>query len=116
MSSETQELIRICEALPEAKRVEVTDFARFLLAQQADAQWERIIADPNPRPRPEQLLKESRAEGSEPLDLDRLSPRGPGPVSGVRINEQYRAVGERDGDTIEWAWIGSHNEFDSKSG
>lgn len=34
----------------------------------------------------------------------------------VRINEQYRAVGERDGDTIEWAWIGSHNEFDSKFG
>jgi hypothetical protein len=34
----------------------------------------------------------------------------------VRINEQYRAVGERAGDTIEWAWIGSHNEFDSKFG
>ena len=32
----------------------------------------------------------------------------------VRINEQYRAVGERNGDSIEWAWIGSHNEFDSK--
>ena len=31
MSTETQELIRICEALPEAKRVEVADFARFLL-------------------------------------------------------------------------------------
>ena len=37
-------------------------------------------------------------------------------VWSVRINEQYRAVGERDGDTIEWAWIGSHNEFDSKFG
>jgi hypothetical protein len=35
-------------------------------------------------------------------------------VWSVRINEQYRAVGERTGDTIEWAWIGSHNEFDSK--
>jgi len=34
-------------------------------------------------------------------------------VWSVRINEQYRAVGERAGDTIEWAWIGSHNEFDS---
>lgn len=30
----------------------------------------------------------------------------------VRINEHYRAVGERDGDTISWAWIGTHNEFD----
>lgn len=37
-------------------------------------------------------------------------------VWSVRINEQYRAVGERDADTIEWAWIGSHNEFDSKFG
>jgi hypothetical protein len=30
----------------------------------------------------------------------------------VRVNEQYRAVGERNGDTICWAWIGTHNEFD----
>jgi Txe/YoeB family toxin of Txe-Axe toxin-antitoxin module len=30
----------------------------------------------------------------------------------VRINEQYRAVGERTGDTIAWVWIGSHNDFD----
>jgi hypothetical protein len=30
----------------------------------------------------------------------------------VRINEQYRAVGERHGDTIVWAWIGTHNQFD----
>jgi hypothetical protein len=33
MSVETQELLRICEQLPEAKRIEVTDFARFLLAK-----------------------------------------------------------------------------------
>ena len=73
MSSDTQELIRICEALPEAKRVEVADFARFLLAQQADAQWERIIADEKNRPKLDAFLKESKAEGSaEPLDLDRL--------------------------------------------
>jgi plasmid maintenance system killer protein len=30
----------------------------------------------------------------------------------VRVNEQYRAVGERHGDTIWWSWIGTHNEFD----
>jgi hypothetical protein len=34
----------------------------------------------------------------------------------VRINEQFRAVAERKGETVEWAWIGSHNEFDSKFG
>jgi plasmid maintenance system killer protein len=30
----------------------------------------------------------------------------------VRINEQYRAVGFRTGETIVWIWIGTHNEFD----
>jgi plasmid maintenance system killer protein len=34
----------------------------------------------------------------------------------VRINEQYRAVGERDGDTIIWFWIGTHNDFDNLFG
>jgi hypothetical protein len=72
MSTETQELIRICEALPEAKRVEVADFARFLLAQQGDERWERLIADPKPRPKLNAFLETSKAEGSEPLDLDRL--------------------------------------------
>jgi hypothetical protein len=32
MSAETEELLRICEQLPEAKRIELADFARFLLA------------------------------------------------------------------------------------
>jgi hypothetical protein len=33
MSSETQQLVEICERLPEAQRAEVADFARFLLAK-----------------------------------------------------------------------------------
>jgi mRNA-degrading endonuclease RelE of RelBE toxin-antitoxin system len=33
-------------------------------------------------------------------------------VWSVRISAQYRAAGERRGDTISWAWIGTHNEFD----
>ena len=37
-------------------------------------------------------------------------------VWSVRVNEQYRAVGERTGDTISWAWIGTHNEFDKLFG
>jgi hypothetical protein len=72
MSTETQEIVRICEALPEEKRVEVADFARFLLAQQGDAHWEQIIADPNRRPKLDEFLKKSKAEGSEPMDVDRL--------------------------------------------
>jgi hypothetical protein len=37
MSSETQELLNICEQLPKAQRAEVADFARFLLAKNEDA-------------------------------------------------------------------------------
>jgi hypothetical protein len=49
MSVKTQELLSICEQLPEAKRVEVADFARFLLAHQGDERWEQIIAEAQPR-------------------------------------------------------------------
>ena len=72
MSAETQELLRICEQLPEAKRVEVADFARFLLAQEGDERWEQIIASPAPLPKLDAFLKESAKEKSEPLDPDRL--------------------------------------------
>jgi hypothetical protein len=34
-------------------------------------------------------------------------------VWSVRISEQYRAVGVRSGETIEWIWIGTHNEFEN---
>jgi hypothetical protein len=72
MSSQTKELLEICEQLPEAKRVEVADFARFLLAQQSDQRWEQIIADGKPRPKLQEFLKQSGAEGSEPMDMGRL--------------------------------------------
>lgn len=39
--------------------------------------------------------------------------QGDGEFWSVRINEQYRAVGARSGDTIQWIWIGTHNEFDN---
>ncbi len=34
MSGATAEIIEVCEALPVEKRLEVIDFARFLLLQQ----------------------------------------------------------------------------------
>ena len=37
-------------------------------------------------------------------------------VWSVRINEQYRAIGERHGDNITWVWVGTHNEFDNLFG
>jgi hypothetical protein len=72
MSKDTEELIRICEQLPEAKQSEVTDFARFLLAQQSDERWEQILADPKHRPKLDAFLEESRLEPAAPLDPERL--------------------------------------------
>ena len=67
-----QELIRAYEQLPEAKRLELADFARFLLARQDDERWEQIIADSKPRPKLQDFLKRSKQEGSQPLDMDQL--------------------------------------------
>ena len=72
MSTETRQLIEICEQLPPDKRVEVADFARFLLARESDERWEQIIASPAPRPKLDAFLKESAREAAEPLDPDRL--------------------------------------------
>ena len=76
MSTGTQEIVRLCEALPEEKRAEVADFARFLLSRTehpGDAAWEHRLADPRPLPKLEAFLQESAAEGNdEPLDLKRL--------------------------------------------
>lgn len=33
-------------------------------------------------------------------------------VWSVRVTDQYRAVGVRRGEIVEWIWIGTHNEFD----
>lgn len=72
MSTDTQELIRICESLPEPQRAEVADFARFLLARQDEDRWEQLLAAPGRRPRLEAFLSASAAEPATPLDLDRL--------------------------------------------
>lgn len=34
----------------------------------------------------------------------------------VRVSLDIRVVGRRQGDTVEWAWIGSHQEFDQRFG
>ena len=72
MSTDTKELIEICEQLPEPKRAEVADFARFLLAKGEDDAWERAVADPRPRARLDEFVRDALAEGSEPLDPDRM--------------------------------------------
>lgn len=50
----------------------MTDFARFLLAQEDDERWEQIIASSARRPKLDAFLKESGREAAEPLDPDRL--------------------------------------------
>jgi len=76
MSTATAEIVRLCEALPEDKRIEVMDFAQFLLGRTEhpdDLAWEQRLADPALRPKLEAFLQESLAEGGdEPLDLKRL--------------------------------------------
>jgi hypothetical protein len=72
MSNATEEIIRVCEALPPDKQTEVADFARFLLVRQEEEAWERVLADQKPRPRLDAFLRESAAEGDEPLDITRL--------------------------------------------
>jgi hypothetical protein len=72
MSVETQELIRIREALPKDKRSQIADFARFLLEQHDDNRWEELIDDPKRRSKLDTFVREAITEGSEPLDPDRL--------------------------------------------
>jgi hypothetical protein len=72
MSSTTEEIIRVCEALPSDKQSELADFARFLLARQDDEAWERRLAFPQARPRLDAFLRDSAAEADEPLDPNRL--------------------------------------------
>lgn len=45
MSTDTRELVEICEQLPEAQRAEVKDFARFLLTKNQDTAPCRQAAD-----------------------------------------------------------------------
>ncbi len=38
------------------------------------------------------------------------------PIYSARISKSYRAVGNLDGDTIIWFWVGSHAEYDKLLG
>jgi hypothetical protein len=72
MSTETEELIRICDALPQGKRNEVADFARFLLARESDGACESTVGNPAGHPKLDAFVKDALSAGSEPLDLGRL--------------------------------------------
>lgn len=35
-----------------------------------------------------------------------------GTLYSVRVTKRYRVLGNREGDTIVWFWIGTHAEYD----
>jgi hypothetical protein len=76
MSNSTAEILRLCEALPEEKRLKVMDFARFLLhriERPGNLPWEDRSANPAGRSKLEPFPQESAAEaGDEPLNLLRF--------------------------------------------
>jgi hypothetical protein len=72
MSATTEEIIRVCEALPAEKQAEIADFARFLLEREEDAAWESRISSTTPLPKLQTFLHQSATEADEPLDPNRL--------------------------------------------
>jgi hypothetical protein len=72
MSVEAMEFIEIFEALPVEKKIEVTDFARFLFEKSEDNRWEQIINGEKARMKLEEYARNCQEEGSELLDLEKL--------------------------------------------
>jgi len=67
---------------------------------------------------PEQIQKQTR----EAYRQFKEDPRHPSlrfkkvhsklPIYSARISKSYRAIGQLDGDTVIWFWVGSHSEYD----
>jgi hypothetical protein len=64
------EIIKELAKLSDAERRAVFD--KLCELAQGDQRWEEIIDDERPRPKLEAFMEKARAEGSEPLDLDKL--------------------------------------------
>ncbi|MBW4694069.1 MAG: hypothetical protein KME27_20170 [Lyngbya sp. HA4199-MV5] len=55
--------------------------------------------------------RQFRADPSYPsLRFKKVHPKLP--IYSARINKSYRAVGQLEGDTVIWFWVGSHTEYD----
>ena len=65
------EIINELPKLTEAERQAVLDKLREL-AQVDDDRWEQIINEPMPRPKLKAFIERATAEGSVPLDLNRM--------------------------------------------
>src|SRR5437899_4327928 len=65
------EIINELPKLTEAERQAIVEKLREL-AQVDDDRWEQIINEPMPRPKLKAFIEQAKAEGSEPLDLNRM--------------------------------------------
>ncbi|MGP1386652.1 MAG: ParE family toxin-like protein [Thainema sp.] len=67
-----------------------------------------------PEPIQEQTRKAYRQFKEDPnypsLRFKKVHPKLP--IYSARINKDYRAVGQLEGDTVIWFWVGSHAEYD----
>ena len=67
---------------------------------------------------PEQVQKQARTAyrqfkkdpGHPSLRFKKVHPRLP--IYSTRISKNYRAVGQLDGSTIIWFWLGSHTDYE----
>ena len=65
------EIINELPKLTEEERQAILDKLREL-AQVDDDRWEQIINEPMPRPKLKAFIEQATAQGSEPLDLNRM--------------------------------------------
>ncbi|MEA5509053.1 hypothetical protein VB715_04680 [Crocosphaera sp. UHCC 0190] len=83
------------------------------MKSRTNAEFRKLFAD-----LPEQVQEQTRAayrqfkkDSSYPsLRFKKVHPQLP--IYSARININYRAVGQLDGDTVIWFWVGSHAEYD----
>lgn len=76
------------------------DFLKLFRVLPADAQRQTRAAY--------RLFKENPRHSS--LRIKRISPSDPSLYS-ARIGNHYRAVGFLEGDTMNWFWVGTHQEY-----
>ncbi|ACB53205.1 hypothetical protein cce_3857 [Crocosphaera subtropica ATCC 51142] len=67
-----------------------------------------------PKPIQEQTRKAYRQFQKDPnypsLRFKKIHPTLP--IDSARITKDYRAVGQLEGDTVIWFWVGSHTQYD----
>jgi hypothetical protein len=109
------EIIEQLPKLSPAERQAILDKLREL-AQVDDDRWEQIINEPMPRPKLKAFIEQATAEGSEPLDLNRMWFRGLLGAFGRRTREWMpRKKGRRDAPLLCSCRIPDTIRFNSKN-